>query len=118
MIVDRVRRNPESIMQIVNAVELLHAANAFGALLEICAQRTQAEKSSTPVEHAAIRAGWKDGYAACLQDLANFKAIYVDPPSEDINPGSGTAKRLLDRGMITQEEYEYLRQSDRASTGR
>lgn len=110
----RDKRVPDMLGQ---ALSLLHQINMFGALSELSVHRSKSMPSEQPIENAALRAAWRDGYMEALMDLYYFKERYIDaPPDSKVGLDFGAAEALLKSGEITEEEYAKLK-SERGEAG-
>lgn len=108
----RLREDKDIQSSILQAIGLLKNYNVIGAMYEVCHQRSLPEPAaSNLVEHAALRAAWKDGYMEALDDLASFQDYLGMPSSAKFKKplaDFSAARALLERKEITQEEYERL----------
>lgn len=59
-------------------------------------------------DKASAEAAFCAGYNKCLNDILYFNELHAQPEAnrKDIKPTFGALERMVDRGDITQEEYE------------
>ena len=93
----------------LSAVTELKRVGAEGVLLEAGTHKTLGVPSENPIEEAAIRASWRDGYYECLRDIFNFRERYLSQ-QEQIEKRADFAAydELYNNNEISEEEYEHL----------
>lgn len=90
------------------AIGNLSAINAFGLFLEIGTGRSRALPTNHPIEHAALRASWFEGYASALDDIYSFFDKYLIKEKQKPRSDFSAAEQLLKEKTIDEEEYEQL----------
>jgi hypothetical protein len=77
-------------------------------MLDIAAKRSIPLPSDKPIENAALRSAWHNGYTAAINDIYNFHDLYAAEKRSDVKMDFGSLDTLLKAGDITQEEYDEL----------
>lgn len=113
MLIENFILDPERQAKLHQAINLLHECGAVGVLLEIGAIRATRQPSSSAVEHAALCGAWREGYVESLGDLIHFFSRHM-PQGQMRRPTAdwGAARKLLDTGEITPQEYDELVRSE------
>jgi len=79
------------------AIDTLRRVNFFGFLLEAGAERSLKHESSA----------YHTGYYDCIRDIMNFEdRLAPEVLKKKVVPDFGALKTLLERGEITQGEYD------------
>lgn len=101
--------NAGIIKLITSVLSDLHHAEIFKFLR--LKGRVKLNFASNPIENAALNGAHAAGYQQCVDDLENFLDFFVLQTTEFRQPKApsilfGALKRALDKGDITQEEYD------------
>ena len=109
MLVEQLVKDRERLNIFNNALSSLYTIGMLSVLLEIAAKRSSATPSDKPIESAALRASWHDGYAEAVYDLFEFQERYskvqpLNPQEADF----GASLELLKSNEITKDEYERI----------
>ena len=115
MLIEQFLENKKIQEVLRNALSSLSRINFFGVMLEVAAKRSQPLPSNFPMENAALRASWHNGYTDALADVYNFLDRYKIEPVEEVKLDFGALDRLLQTNEITQEEYDRLNADKRGN---
>jgi len=105
MIVDAIFKNEAALSQIARSLSGLHTAHVFAALLEIGALRSKPRANDKPIEYAALRASWHEGYVEAIEDLFHFLDRFKPEQTAKMRASFNAAEKLLQQGDISKDEY-------------
>lgn len=108
MLVEQFIDDEARLNALQNITRDLLTLGAYSMLLELAASRNRALPSEKPIEDAALRSAWHNGYVEALGDLFLFKERYASQAKELPKADFNAHKKLFDRGEITDKEYEQL----------
>lgn len=109
MIIEEFIKDENRLSVLQRSISALNSINAFGLFLEIGARRAEASPNDRPMEYAALRAAFHEGYTEALRDIHDFFDRYTKRTQETAaRPDFNAAKELLQRNEISSEEYEQL----------
>jgi len=110
MVVEQFLGSDSALSRLARVQDELRDLNFFAVLLEFGAARSKLEPSDKPIEHAALKASFHEGYVEALQDLFLFRERYVDSLKKQLSSGAdfGARERVLAQKLMTAEEYQKL----------
>lgn len=93
-----------------SATSQMRNIGAEAMLLDLASERSKPLPGDKPMEQAALRAAWHDGYVECLRDIFRFaeRYIFTKEEQEAGQMNFGAPDELLKSGDINEEEYEQL----------
>lgn len=110
MYFERFLNDDANIVNLQRAVNSLDNIHFFAVLMELGARRSEAQPTDKPIENAALRAAWHNGYMEAIFDLANFNTRYVQDQTKKMPPADfGALDELVRTKEITEEERDRIR---------
>lgn len=108
MLIENFVKDKERLDLLRQALSIMFNTNFFGVMLEIASKRSIPLPSDMPIENAALRSAWHNGYVAALNDIYSFHDLYAVEAKGTVKMDFGSLDTLLKAGDITQEEYDEL----------
>lgn len=107
-VLDRIRKNSAFLSLYLDGMSKLYSSGILEFLREKAMTRLSNEGSNPNI--AVAQAYRHSGYAECIDDLFNFKELYLDKvQSASPQPMFGAVELALSRGDITEKEADDLR---------
>lgn len=106
MILEQFIQNKSNLDTLRGILSSLNKLNFFGVMLDVASKRSIPLPSNMPIENAALRSAWHNGYTEALNDIFNFLELYTAKETSKVSVDFGALAQLLKNNEITQEEYD------------
>jgi hypothetical protein len=110
-LLQRVIENPAFLSQYTQGMSMLYASGVFEALRENGRIGPVSPESPNYVEYQAAVANWSIGFNTALDQLLNFRELFLEVPEAGINPAMdfGGLDLAVEKGDLTKEEADAIR---------